>query len=372
MRCYDTVVIGAGPNGLVAANLLADAGWNVLVAEATAEPGGAVRSAQITAEGFDTDLCSAFYPMAAASPVFTALELHRYDLRWRHARDVLAHIFPDDEVAVLSRNVERTAASVARFAADDAQAWRDELVLWQRIGEPLLEVLLSPCPPVRGTASLLRRVTAPETIRLLRRFLLPARRFGRETFSGDGARMLLAGNAVHSDLGPDDAGGALFGWLLTMLGQAVGFPVPEGGAVRITEALVRRFTDRGGTVECGREITGILVRDGRGVGVRDAHGEQIRVTRAVLADVPAPTLYRRLIGEEHLPARLIHDLQHFEWDDGTVKVDWALSGPIPWSNPIASGAGTVHLGVDMNGLAVYHTQLRNGVLPERPFVLMGR
>ncbi|WP_272269727.1 MULTISPECIES: phytoene desaturase family protein [unclassified Rhodococcus (in: high G+C Gram-positive bacteria)] len=114
------------------------------------------------------------------------------------------------------------------------------------------------------------------------------------------------------------------------------------------------------------------MRDGRGVGVRDAHDEQIRVTRAVLADVPAPTLYRRLIGEEHLPARLIHDLQHFEWDDGTVKADWALSGPIPWSNPVASGAGTVHLGVDMNGLAVYHTQLRKGVLPERPFVLMGQ
>lgn len=372
MRRYDAVVIGAGPNGLVAANLLADAGWNVLVAEATAEPGGAVRSAQITAEGFDTDLCSAFYPMAAASPVFTGLELHRYDLRWRHARDVPAHIFPDDEVAVLSRNVERTAASVARFAADDAQAWHDELALWQRIGEPLLEALLSPFPPVRGTASLLRRITAGETLRLLRRFLLPARRFGHETFSGEGARMLLAGNAVHSDLGPDDAAGALFGWLLTMLGRTVGFPVPEGGAIRITEALVRRLTDRGGTVECDREITRILVRDGRGVGVRDAHGEQIRVTRAVLADVPAPTLYRRLIGEEHLPARLIHDLQHFEWDDGTVKVDWALSGPIPWSNPIASGAGTVHLGVDMNALAVYHTQLRNGVLPERPFVLMGQ
>ncbi|OWY79222.1 MULTISPECIES: NAD(P)/FAD-dependent oxidoreductase [Rhodococcus] len=372
MSDYEAVVIGAGPNGLVAANLLADAGWSVLVVEAAAEPGGAVRSAEITAEGFGTDLCSAFYPMGVASPVLAGLDLHRYGLRWRHARDVLAHLFPDDEIAVLSRNVERTAASVARFAPDDARAWRDELALWQRIGGPLLDALLSPFPPIRGTAALARSTTGSEAIRLLRRFLLPARRFGQETFSGDGARMLLAGNAVHSDLGPDDAAGALFGWLLTMLGQTVGFPAPAGGAARITDALVRRLTDRGGTIECGREITGILVQDGRGVGVRDAHGDRIRATRAVLADVPAPTLYRQLLGEEHLPARLLRDLRHFQWDDGTVKVDWALSDPIPWSNPAASGAGTVHLGVDMGGLAIYHTQLRNGTLPDHPFVLLGQ
>ncbi|ANZ28591.1 FAD-dependent oxidoreductase (plasmid) [Rhodococcus sp. WB1] len=372
MRRFDAVVIGAGPNGLVAANLLADAGWSVLVLEAADEPGGSVRSAELTAPGFRTDLCSAFYPLGAASPVIAGLELDRYGLRWRHAPDVLAHILPDDEVAVLSRDVDRTAAAVGRFAPADAQAWHGEVELWHRIGDDLLAALLQPFPPIRSTTALVRTLGTAQTLRLVRRFLLPVRRFGHETFQGRGARILFAGSAVHSELGPDDAAGAMFGWLLTMLGQTVGFPVPEGGAGGITAALVRRLTDRGGVVECNREVTGILVRNGRGIGVRDIHGEQIRATRAVLADVAAPALYRRLIGEEHLPARLVDDLRRFQWDDGTVKIDWALSSPVPWSNPEATGAGTIHLGVDMNGLATYHTQLRNSVLPDRPFVLMGQ
>src|SRR5690606_18427219 len=64
---WDAVVIGAGPNGLTAANVLADAGWSVLVLDAADEPGGAVRTAEVTAPGFRNDLFSAFYPLAARS-----------------------------------------------------------------------------------------------------------------------------------------------------------------------------------------------------------------------------------------------------------------------------------------------------------------
>ncbi|MFI8569044.1 phytoene desaturase family protein [Rhodococcus sp. NPDC078407] len=371
-RSVDAVVIGAGPNGLVAANILADEGWDVLVLEASDRPGGSVRSEELTAPGFGTDLCSAFYPLAAGSPVIRELELEQYGLKWRHAPDVLAHILPDDRVAVLSRDVERTAKSVSAFADGDADAWRDEAALWDRIGEPLLDSLLRPFPPVRGAASLLRETGAGEALRLLRRFLLPARRFGVETFAGDGARALLAGNALHSDLGPDDAASGVFGWLLSMLGQSVGFPVPEGGASAVTDALVSRLTDRGGVVECSSEVAEIVVQDGRGTAVRDVGGEETTARRAILADVPAPQLYERLIGRELLPSSLIRDLHRFEWDDGTVKVDWALSQPIPWTNPEASGAGTVHLGADVNGLATFRTHIRNGKLPDTPFMLLGQ
>jgi phytoene dehydrogenase-like protein len=94
MTVVDAVVIGAGPNGLAAANLLTDAGWDVLVLEANEQPGGAVRTAEVTAPGFRNDLFSAFYPMTAASPVFADLELHRHGLRWTHAPAVLAHPRP--------------------------------------------------------------------------------------------------------------------------------------------------------------------------------------------------------------------------------------------------------------------------------------
>src|SRR5690348_17515686 len=115
----DAVVIGAGPNGLVAANILADAGWSVLVLEAADSPGGAVRSAEVTAPGFVNDLFSAFYPLAAASPIMRDLDLGRHGLTWVHAPDVLAHTLDDGRVAVLSRSLDRTADSVDRFASGD-------------------------------------------------------------------------------------------------------------------------------------------------------------------------------------------------------------------------------------------------------------
>ncbi|HEU5475524.1 MAG TPA: NAD(P)/FAD-dependent oxidoreductase [Actinophytocola sp.] len=368
----DAVVIGAGHNGLVAANLLADAGWDVLVLEAAEAPGGAVRTAEITAPGFRSDLCSAFYPLAAASPVLTGLGLQRYGLRWRHAPEVLAHVLPDGRSVLLSRDIERTAESVSAFAPGDGAAWRAEFEYWQGIRDDLLAAILRPFPPVRAGARLWRTLGTAELVRLGRTMLLPARRLGEERFAGLGARLLLAGNAMHTDLGPDRAGGAMFGWLLSMLGQDVGFPVPEGGAGRITEALLARLAERGGRVHCGRPVTRVLVAGGRAMGVCDAGGEPVRARRAVLADVPAPALYRDLVGAGHLPARLVRDLDRFHWDDATIKVDWALSGPVPWTVPGAALAGTVHLGADLAGLSGAAADLTRGWLPAAPFLLIGQ
>ncbi len=368
----DAVVVGAGHNGLVAANMLADAGWRVLVLEATAEPGGAVRTAELAAPGYRSDLCSAFFPLAVASPAIRALDLERHGLRWRHAPAVLAHAFPDGRHAVLSRDVEATAASLAAFAPGDADAWRAEFAFWRRVRDDVLDAILRPFPPVRAGRRLLRDLGAGEFLRLARMLTLPARTLGAERFAGDGARVLLAGSALHTDLGPDDTGSGVFGWLLTMLGQDVGFPVPEGGAGAITGALLRRLARRGGRVDCDRPVTEVLVAGGRAVGVRDAAGEPVRARRAVLADVPAPVLYRDLVGPDHLPARLLADLRNFGWDDATVKVDWALSEPVPWSAPEVGRAGTVHLGADLDGLAGFAADLARGRVPRAPFLLLGQ
>jgi phytoene dehydrogenase-like protein len=372
VETVDAVVIGAGHNGLVAANLLADQGWDVLVLEATDQPGGAVRTAEVTAPGFRSDLCSAFFPMSAGSPILRGLDLEQHGLRWRHAPDVLAHVFADDRCAVLSRDLDRTVESVSRFAPADGAAWRELFAQWQHIRDDLLDTLFTPFPPVRPGLKLLRRTGTAEALRLARLLTLPARRFVEERFTGAGARMLLAGNAAHSDLSVDNAGSAVFGWLLAMLAQDVGFPVPEGGAGELVAALLRRLTARGGTLHCGREVAGIVIADGRAVGVRCADGGLVRARRAVLADVPAPTLYQRLVPARWLPARLLADLGRFEWDSATVKVDWALSGPVPWTATAAAGAGTVHLGRDERGLATYGGELARGQVPRRPFLLLGQ
>ncbi|MGX7827991.1 phytoene desaturase family protein [Actinokineospora sp. 24-640] len=368
----DAVVIGSGPNGLVAANVLADAGWEVLVLEAQDTPGGAVRTAEITVPGFRHDLYSAFYPLGVASPVLSDLRLHEHGLRWRHAPQALAHVFPDDRVVTLSRDIDTTAESVERFGGGDGAAWRAEYERYLEIRDDLLNALLRPFPPVRAGAGLLRSLGVGEALRTARMAVMPVRRFGEERFAGEGARVLLAGNALHTDLGPGQAGSAVFGWLLAMLGQDVGFPVPEGGAGAITDALVARLRSRGGRLECGRRVSRVVVGGGRALGVVTADGEAVRATRAVLADVPAPALYLDLVGADLLPAGLAADLRRFDWDDATIKIDWALSGPIPWRSPEAGRAGTVHLGVDLDGLGAVDADLSRGRVPGEPFLLLGQ
>ncbi|MCW2783711.1 MAG: dependent oxidoreductase, partial [Marmoricola sp.] len=368
----DAVVIGAGPNGLVAANALVDAGWDVLLLEANDAPGGAVRSAEVTAPGYCNDLFSAFYPLAAASPVIRDLDLHAHGLVWTQAPSVLAHVLPDDRTAVLRRTPTETATGLEEFAPGDGDAWLAMYDQWLRVREPLLDALFTPFPPVRSGLRLLRSLGTADALEMVRQAVLPVRRLASERFRGEGAAVLLAGNAMHSDVGPDAAGSGMFGWLLCMLGQDVGFPVPEGGAQRLADALASRFRAGGGELRTGARVTSIEVSSGRATGVRTADGTRVRARRAVLADVDAPTLYSKLIGPEHLPPRLLAAIERFQWDNATLKFNWAVESPIPWTASGARGAGTVHLGVDNNGFVDFAADLSTGRAPQQPFVLLGQ
>ena len=368
----DAVVIGAGHNGLVAANILADAGWDVLVCEATGHVGGAVRSAQPVTAGFTVDLFSAFYPLAAASPVLAGLNLGEFGLHWEHAPAVLAHVFPDDRCAVLSRDRAATANSVSRFASGDGSAWLGLAEQWDRIGEDVVQALFRPFPPLRPAIRLTRTLGLGDLARLARMALLPARRLGTERFEGDGAAMLVAGSAMHADVPTDSTGSGAFGWLLTMLGQSVGWPVPRGGAGQLTDALARRFLANGGQIRTDAAVARVLIEGSVAVGVTLQSGETIRAHRAVLADVNAPALFGGLVGHERLPARFVDDLRNFQWDTPTLKVDWALRAPIAWTAPEARKAGTVQLGVDMNGLTSYSASLTRGDVPDQPFIVLGQ
>jgi phytoene dehydrogenase-like protein len=369
----DAVVIGAGHNGLVAAAMLADAGWDVLVLEAQPDPGGAVRSAELFPR-YVSDLCSAFYPMSVVSPAIRAMHLEEHGLQWVHAPAVVGHArsASDEDAPVIYRDPARTAAELARGQIGDGDNWWRLIELWRAIREPLLRTLFTPFPPLRAPLQLLHRLGSAEALRLARLLILPASVMAREVFDGDAARLLLLGNAVHADVPIDAPGSGVMGFLMTMLAQDVGFPVPAGGAGRLTAALVVRGASAGVQLECGQQVDAIDVRDGPAVAVHTAGARTVRVRRAVVADVSAPQLYQHLMPSSVVPQRLRQDMAHFTWDTPVVKVNYALDAPVPWRSPSLHGAGTVHLGADHHGLIRWFADLNTVTVPEQPFILFGQ
>lgn len=368
-RTVDAVVVGAGHNGLVAANVLADAGWDVVVVEGAPAPGGAVRSAELT-PGYVTDLFSAFYPMTAASPAIAALHLDDHGLAWTHSPHVLTHLVPGGPGAVLHRDATRTAAGLEAAHAGDGDAWLQFHATWERYGRAMLGALLGPMPPVRAAATLGWRART-DLLELARLAILPVRRLAEERFEGTHPALLLAGNALHADVTPESAPSALLGWLLCGLAQDVGFPVPVGGAGRITDALVDRLTKVGGELRCGEPVDRIGLEGGR-ASLVSTGGGTVRARRAVIAACDAQILYDRLLDHDDLPPAFLAGLRRFHRAGATVKVNWALDGPVPWTDPGAVGAGTVHLADSLDELTQTSAELAMGSAPAHPFLLIGQ
>ncbi|WP_338749111.1 phytoene desaturase family protein [Janibacter alittae] len=368
----DAVVIGAGPNGLVAANHLVDAGWSVLVLESAPEVGGAVHSSRDVHPDFVHDTGSAFYPLAAASPAITSLHLEDHGLRWRQAPAVLGHPTRDGEWALLHRDREVTAASMEGQHRGDGDAWLRLCEQWDRIGDHLVRGLLTPFPPVRATAGGLPRLPGVGGLRFVRDLLTPVQQLVRDRFGGRSPQLLLAGNAGHADIPLDSPGSSLMALMLTMLGQTVGYPVPEGGAHQLTLALARRLESRGGEIRRGTRVSGIDVIDGRVARMRTAEGEAIAAGRAVVATVSAPALYGSLLDAQDVPARVAKGMEHFALDPATVKVDWALDGPVPWASAPSSAPGTVHIADSLEQMTESLQQVSTGAVPAQPFMLAGQ
>ena len=367
----DAVVIGAGPNGLVAANVLADAGWDVLVLEAQPEPGGAVRTAEVTAPGYRNDLFSAFYPLALPPAPLARLDLESHGLAWAQAPAVVAHPRAEAPAAVIERSPEATAEGLDAVTPGDGDAWLRLHDRWRREGRAVLDAFMAPFPPVVPGVRAVARVGPRNLLPLVRTLLLPVRRLGDEQFRGDGAKLLLAGNALHADVPPDAPPSGFLGWLLASLAQDVGFPTPVGGAGELASALVRRLEKAGGRLSCGAAVDRVVIEGGRAVGVEVA-GSPVRARRAVLADVDADVLLRRLVGLDRLPDRAIAALAGFQRSWATVKVDWALRTPIPWRDATVGRAGTVHLADSIDELAIQAAEISGSHVPADPFVVLGQ
>jgi phytoene dehydrogenase-like protein len=364
----DAVVIGAGPNGLAAAIRLAEAGRSVLVMEAADVPGGAVRTEELTLPGFRHDTFSSVYPAAAASPVFARMPLAEHGLEWVQPAAAYAHPLPGGRAAALLRDVDATAASLDALRPGDGAAWRAFAGPFVEHFEAVRATMLAGFPPVGGPLRLVTQAGLAASLRFGRLLPESTTRLARRLFGASGSRAWLYGSAAHGDTPPDKPGGAIAAAYLNILGHAVGWPSPRGGAQALADALVAYLRSLGGEVRTGTRVEAITAVGGRATGVRTAGGETLAAT-TVIADV-MPHALVALAGDA-LASWYRAAVRRYVYGPATLKVDWALDGPIPWTNEVVRGAGTVHVGGDEDEVLAAVAASEHG-LPERPFMLLGQ
>lgn len=339
----DAVVVGAGPNGLAGALVLASAGLQVVVLEAEPTLGGGARTLELVAPEYQHDICSSVHPMGLASPFFRAFDLARQGVEMLRPEVAYAQPIAGDRAAIAWSDIDRAAAGLG----PDGPGWRWLLGPLANDWRGVVDALLSDFRSVPRSPLTVARFGV--------RALDQGTPLWNRRWRGDEAPALLSGVSSHAISPPRALAPAAAGLLLASLAHApgIGWPLPRGGSQAIVDAMAAHLRQLGGEVR-----TGIRVRS----------LDELPAARTVLLDVSARGLLE--IAGGRLPTSYAGWLQRFRFGSGSCKVDFALSGPVPWANPDVRRAGTVHLGGTRADVERAEQQVHDGRHPDEPFCIV--
>src|ERR1700728_1991558 len=336
------IVVGGGPNGLAAAIALAADVVSVTVLEAADEVGGGARSSEAIVPGLLHDHCSAIHPMAIGSQFLSKFSLDRYGLTWRWPDIDCVHPLDGGNAGVLHRSVEQTAAGLGRDGSRWQLAFGYPAARFDALSADIMRPLLRfPHHPL-----MLARFGAPT--------VLPASSFAR-IFRTDEGRALFGGVAAHAFRPLHYPMTSAIGTGIIAAGHRHGWAVAEGGSQSITNAMVALLTDLGAKIETG---------------VRIENASQLPAADVTMFDL-APGAVAGILGDR-LPRRISRAFSKFRRRPGAFKVDFAVDGGVPWTNPDAPRAGTVRVVGNYRELAATERDIHAGRMPDRPFVLVGQ
>ncbi|MGN6295346.1 MAG: phytoene desaturase family protein [Ginsengibacter sp.] len=336
---YDAVVVGSGPNGFAAAITLQRAGISVLLVEEKEIVGGGVRSAELTLPGFIHDVCSTVYPLGEDSPVFKSLNLSQFGVQYLKPPYALAHPFDDGSSVAVSTSIYETAVQLGKDAKNYEKIFLPLVMQWPSIRSAFLG------PLYLGAFS-------KNNLKFAIQAINSGRHFAQHHFETAKAQALFSGMAAHSILPLNKLSTASIGIVLNTVAHINGWPLPKGGAQKITYALAASFESYGGEIQKGFKISSL---------------QQLPQTKAVLLDV-TPAQLLRIAGDQF--SKLYEwQLRNYQYGAGVFKIDWALSQPVPFTDKKCRAAATIHIGGSLQEICDSENAISKNQIPDKPFVL---
>lgn len=377
MSRSDAVVVGAGHNALAAALILAEAGWKVRVLERADQPGGAVRTAELTLPGFRHDVYATNLNMFVGGAFFDRFkdELFANGFGLAPAQRAFASAFPDGGWAGVGTDADELLASIAQHSEADAAAWGELGAFFGTVAPALFGVLGAPMPS-RATAQALwphRAAVRRNWRELLRLAVLSPRELVAERFESPEVQTLVGSWGMHMDFGPDTPGGGVFALIESYAAAAHGMALGAGGAGCLVDALVALIEQHGGEVLCGAEVAAIEVRGGRASAATTTDGRRFEASRAIIAGTGPRALYDRLLPADAVPEQVARGARAYAYGPGTLMIHLAVDDLPSWvAGPQLREYCYVHIAPYLDDLGIAYAQAMAGLLPAHPMIVVGQ